>query len=315
MLATQVSARDRRATDVLPEEEVSFKLEAAVSGKKIVAGEVFNYTLTLISNTPDIEGVYMVSEPSAPEGLTLAGEPRQRQYEIRRLRDGRYAVDVLTKSYIAGKSGSYVIPGSTLEVQFVVREVYSDSFFGPVSRGRRYSATVSCGNTKVKVRDLPKCNHQDFSGAVGQYSFKCDYSDLHYDKGAEFTLTFTLQGRGYLGNVGIPDFRSIFGEGLKLKSVIPQESYFYSDGVFYSRIVYECSLTTTEYGSFVIPPLGFTYFDTSTMKYTTTSTSPCNLEVVSPRSRDKTPGQYVYESPAPGFLPKLDMPLTLAADS
>lgn len=292
------AARDRRATDKVPEDQVTFSLNASFSAKKVVVGQIFDYKLTLISNTPRITNINLRTKVQTPEGLIFLGTPEMQNYKVRHTADNRYEVDLLTRSYQATRTGTFTFPEVTYDIVWSTDDYYDDFFFGMFSRGEQYVTTLNSKTVKIKVDNLPKSAPADYSGAVGNFTFKCDYSDLNYNVGAEFLLPFTLMGTGNLDNVDIPDFRSAFGDGIKLISVDTSTYTYYTASGLNYKVVYECRVRTTENGNFVIQPVPFTYFDTATMKYTTISTNACRLNVGATRKQSEQKGEFVYSLPA-----------------
>lgn len=287
--------RSERIPDGESDPRCRAEIFAEVSEKKVYAGETFTYTVTLETSNPDIYAISPADRSAVDDrgGLTIAARPQSSRYQIRSLRTrGRYAVDITYETLVARQPGKYTIPASEYIIEFYEGSRSYDPWFGFMN-AEVFPVSVKVPDTKVTVRSLPKAP-EGFTGAVGDYSIKCNYSQVELDKGGDMLLSYIVEGRGYLGDIDIPDFRSIFGEGVRLRSVLPRDSYYYSDGELCSRVIYEVSISAADYGNFMLPPMKFIYFNPSTGKYETAESEAVNVKVASPKKRYDSPGQYVY---------------------
>lgn len=134
----------------------------------------------------------------------------------------------------------------------------------------------------IEVLPLPDAGQPaDFTGAVGQFQMKAEWSKKSTQVNEPVTAKITVWGAGNIKSIAEPklsppqNFR-VFLSGSSEKVT--------KDG---NRIgggkTFEVSFVPREPGSFALPPLSFSYFDPSRKRYVTLKGEPLNLTVTGSR--------------------------------
>ena len=148
---------------------------------------------------------------------------------------------------------------------------------------------------KMKIHDLPaEGKPENFSGAVGQFSFSLEVSPLSIGLGDPITLKMSIKGSGNFDNVKAPSLTSEEG----LKSYSPSASFTEGGGSHRGEKIFEQAVVVTNSGLSRIPPVTFSYFDPEKEQYRTLFSDPVPVTVKSPPIPDTGPPPKA--SPAPG---------------
>ena len=130
----------------------------------------------------------------------------------------------------------------------------------------------------LEVKNLPENGKPaSFAGAVGNYSFKSDIDKTELSTNEAVTLTLTVSGTGNVELLQMPE------------PVFPPDFEVYDPKISTSTNVGPQGLTGTkraEYlaiprraGSFTIPPVEFSYYNSSTDSYEVLSSDPYEIKV------------------------------------
>lgn len=162
-----------------------------------------------------------------------------------------------------------------------------------------YDLTLKSRSFKLRVQPLPERGKpDDFSGAVGRYSFtaKLDKSKVKVHKSVR--LSVEIQGKGNIGLFDIPK--------PKLPSLVEQYTPKINSEVKASKyglkgkVLAEYIFVPRATGSFDIEDLAFTYFDPKAGKYKTVRGKSDRIEVYGDASAQHKGGGYT-KSYAPEF--------------
>ncbi len=153
-----------------------------------------------------------------------------------------------------------------------------DQFF---NRGMRERVLRSNPIT-VEVLPLPEGNKpDDFTGAVGQFQIRSEWNKKTTQVNEPVTAKITIWGIGNVKSIAEP------------KVSTPQNFRFFLSGSS-ERLTregakigggktFELSFVPREPGSFVLPPISFSYFDPAKKRYITLKGQPLNLTVTGTR--------------------------------
>lgn len=146
----------------------------------------------------------------------------------------------------------------------------------------------------VEVIDLPQDNKpQDFTGAVGSFSYKTEISKDRVKANDAFNLKLTISGRGNIKLV--EPLKLNLPESFEVYDPKVNESIKTIGGVSGSK-TYDYLIIPREKGEFVINNLNFSYFDADKKQYITIPSPDINLtilegeagsaQVIAPAKRD-----------------------------
>lgn len=134
----------------------------------------------------------------------------------------------------------------------------------------------------IEVLPLPEGNQPgDFTGAVGQFQMRMEWSKRNTEVNQPVTAKITVWGTGNVKTIAEPktsappNFRS-FLSGSSEK--VTKEGNRIGGGK-----TFEISFVPREPGSFVLPAITFSYFDPAQRKYVTLKGQPLNLTVTGTR--------------------------------
>ena len=164
-----------------------------------------------------------------------------------------------------------------IQVVKLVRKVESFGIF------REYvdvpvTMTLSGGSKVLRVKPLPKNGKpEDFSGAVGDFSFKAETDKTVLKTGDALTFRMYVQGTGNLGFFDLPELH--LPEALEIYEPETKKNTRAGLNGINGKIEKVYTVIPHQPGKYKIPSLTFTYFDPAKEKYITLQTEPINLEV------------------------------------
>ncbi len=193
-----------------------------------------------------------------------------------------YQVGELKRTYLfAQRSGKLEI--EPMNIECVVRKQSNRSprdifeqFFGGGFEDATYS--VKSKAVAIEILPLPEANKPaDFSGAVGNYSFKAQISKDKIKANDAINLTITLTGKG---NIKLVDPLKInFPEDFETYDPKTKENITSgANGVSGSKI-FDYLIIPRHEGDYKIDPIHFSYFDPEKKQYITLSSPEFNILV------------------------------------
>lgn len=139
-------------------------------------------------------------------------------------------------------------------------------------------AETSSRPIKITVKPLPEEDKpEDFSGMVGNYSFKAEVDKKNLKVGEALTLSLTLKGDGTPGTITDPklpdfgDFRAVPPENNITKKI--------SGSKLITTKTTKIFLYPKKKGNFTIPAITFSWFNPSKKKYESATEGPWEVEV------------------------------------
>ncbi len=151
-------------------------------------------------------------------------------------------------------------------------------------RGNAYRTNVDHYTTlktpvvKIEVKPLPVENQPaDFSGAVGQFTLEVIKPKTAIRQGELISIKWVLSGSGNLQLATLPDIewpKGIDTSEPSVKEDLNQFVYPLS-----GKKTFDYAVTARDTGSYVIPPISFSYFDPKTEAYKTIVTEAVSFDV------------------------------------
>lgn len=252
-------------------------LKAEISSEKVYVEEQAIYTLKLYRrmrvkdislNLPELEHFT----------FKQIGKPR----EYQSVYHGR-SFHVLEVRYllVPSKEGSYIIGPSKMNMTVIEprrqssRNLFNDLFFKDdfFSFSRGYPRTLASEELNLKVNPLPdEGRPADFSGLVGKFKIESKLEPSTLKAGESATLTVLLGGRGNVSRI----------PGLKMHEL--KQTKIYDDqpvlkvetdakGMVGTKTM-KWAIVPEKEGTYKIPPLTVSFFDTKTHQYRIIETSP-----------------------------------------
>jgi len=151
------------------------------------------------------------------------------------------------------------------------RITFQDKFFNSFFDTRQVRPfELEAEGVSINVLSLPEEGKpNDFSGAVGKYSFNISVSPNHINEGDPITLRMTILGKGNLSAIQMPSL------SLKDNFKIYDPQIFEKDGVKKSeQVIIPQSADITE-----VPTIRFAYFDPQLKIYRTITKGPFPIHV------------------------------------
>ncbi|MCA9425013.1 MAG: protein BatD [Candidatus Omnitrophica bacterium] len=181
------------------------------------------------------------------------------------------------------KAGEFEVGPIQLKARVELRGDPRDSFFS-FSRPKRVPVEQVTGGpviskpVKIKVKPLPAQNRPpDFTGAVGNFSFKADLSRNEVTVGESVTLKVTIIGNANFDTIAEPSLA--LPPEIEKYDVEKNSDIKFGGDLLRGTVEYDFILIPREEGEHVIDALTFSYFDPETESYRTLQRGPFRLKV------------------------------------
>lgn len=208
--------------------------------------------------------------------------PQEKQFELEHY-NGRNYNTIVWRQFVLfpQESGKLQIPSLDFEAVVAVQNRRSMDPFEMMFNGfAGYVDVKKMLKTKpleLEVEKLPFGKPADFSGGVGNFSISSTISDTNLKTNSEFTLKVTVKGAGNMRLLGNPQLE-LPVEFESYDPVIDNKFRLSANG-FKGEKVYEYLITPKASGTYTIPAVHMSYFDTSTNTYKTVETKPFTVNV------------------------------------
>ncbi|MCX6231362.1 MAG: BatD family protein [Bacteroidetes bacterium] len=138
--------------------------------------------------------------------------------------------------------------------------------------------TIKSNNVSVNVRALPAANKPaDFSGAVGNYTYRSDFSKTETKANEAVNLKFTISGRGNIKLIDKLDVK--FPPDFEVYDPKINDNINKSENGISGTKTFDYLIIPRNEGVFTIKAVNFTYFDLNKGKYITLSSPEYTLKV------------------------------------
>lgn len=253
-------------------------LKAALSKASVYAEEPVVYTLRLYQGLkvsyrsleiPDIPGLSFkkIGEPIEYESV-IAGRPYkvlELRYEIVPAKKGRYRIPpaVMAMAVYGADEGRGGFP-------------FTDPLFG-MSRPRPHSATSN--PLELSVSPVPaEGRPANYSSLVGSYRMSSQLDKDSVAAGDTASMTVTIEGRGNVSR--IPDLSLPEIPGIKTYADQPDLKIEADDRGYRGTKTMKWAFVPQKEGTYEIPALALSYFDTQARAYRTVRTPAHSLKVL-----------------------------------
>lgn len=197
--------------------------------------------------------------------------------------DGRNYSTLLLKQYVLFplSSGEVTIP--PLEFEAIVSVAMPGGavdpwgIFGSYTRNVDVNKKLNTKAQKLTVKPLPAGKPAGYYGGVGKFSVKSILKDSVTSTNNEFTLKIVVDGTGNLNLVGNPVIA--LPNGFEMFEPVVSNKYSLTGAGFKGEKIYEYQITPKASGDFVLPPLKYSYFDTSAKAYKSFETDSFRIKV------------------------------------
>lgn len=249
-----------------------------VSNKTPVIGEPITIKYKLLFNV-QIEGIDFNIDPNFQgfyqKDITPKTQVRTEKYKGHQMQSAIIAQYLL----VPQKFGEIQIP--SFEYAFTVnipgrrsRDIWS-SFF---DNGKRMKVDVPVAGVKLNISDLPKQGKpRNFEGAVGTYTLESSLSKKQANTNEAISLKLKIRGKGNIkflnfSKLNFPDDIEVYDP--KITENIKEDA----NGMSGSKN-YEYLLIPRYAGSYKLPSIAFSYYDTKSQSYKTIETPAYPIEV------------------------------------
>lgn len=262
-------------------------LKASVSNASPYLGEQVIVTYKLYTSVAIVQ--YSINKLSSNKGfwsedLTKENEKPKQYKEY--LNGKQYIVAEIRKvALFPQESGRLNV--EPLEVEVIAQiqtqrrrtnsifDFFDDPFSSSVQNVKK---VLKANNLTINAKPLPSANKpEDFTGAVGNFTFRSDIDKTELKANEAVNLKFTISGRG---NIKLID---------KLNIVFPTDFETYdpkisdnintSDNGVSGTKTFDYLIIPRNQGVYTIKPVTFTYFDLNKGKYITLSSPEYTLKV------------------------------------
>jgi hypothetical protein len=202
-----------------------------------------------------------------------------------------YQVGELKRTYVfAQRSGKLEI--EPMDIECVVRKQSNkrprdvfEQFFGGGYEDAVYA--VKSKPVQIEILPLPETNKPaDFSGAVGNYSFKAQLSKDKIKANDAINLTITLTGKG---NIKLIDPLKIsFPEDFETYDAKVKENISANNGGVSGSKTFDYLIIPRHGGDYKIDQINFSYFDPEKKQYVTLPSPEFNIQVEKGKDEDAT---------------------------
>lgn len=213
------------------------------------------------------------------EGLVFEEIKTNQDFEVM---DGKQYVYTEFTSALFG-----ILPGTatvgTASVEYRVADNIADTFDLFFGAAGGVTKTVKSSPIQINIKALPKAGRtKNFYGAVGTgFTVASSVDNSAPQAGEPVTLTVTVKGNGNMraiSDIPAPDL----GDSFRVYETTSSSATKINGAVVGGSKVYKTIIVPRASGSFVLPEVSFTYFDTLSNSYRTISTMPINLTVSQP---------------------------------
>lgn len=207
--------------------------------------------------------------------------PQQKTYHIETLNGRRYKTVVCGQYLVYPQmTGNLKIPAITYRGVVVERQRNIDpidAFFNGESDGAEVQRNIVAPAVTIQVLPLPK-KPAGFSGGVGHFNISAQLDKHEQNAGQSINLRVVVGGMGNLKLIKQPQvqFPASFDH---YDPKVTDKTRITANGLE-GNVVYDFLVVPRQEGNYTIPPIKFTYYDTSSHSYRTISTKAMTVKVL-----------------------------------
>ena len=176
-------------------------------------------------------------------------------------------------------TGKLHIPAITFEGVVIQQNRNVDPFEAFFNGGSGYvevKKKIEAPGIEIQVDPLPQ-RHATFSGGVGKFNISAQLDKTETKANDPITLRIIVSGTGNLKLIKQPVI-NLPKDFDKYEPKVTEQTKLTTAGIEGSKI-YDVLIVPRHQGKYDIPPVEFTYFDTSTKRYETVKTETFHLDV------------------------------------
>ncbi|MFV8374908.1 BatD family protein [Flavobacterium sp. LB1P71] len=199
----------------------------------------------------------------------------------------KYRYVVLRKTVLyPQKSGKLVIEPLSLDIDVQLPTNRHDMFGRVIVTDG--SKRVSAGTKTIAVKALPEAGKpEDFSGAVGNFSFKVTPTKTDLKNGESLDLVVSVTGKGNMKLFSLP--KPVVPNALEMYDAVHSEQVNTPLSGMSGKISDSYTIIPQYKGNYPIKPLQFSYFDLGSGTYKTISSKEIMINVLDgPTASDAT---------------------------
>lgn len=273
-------------------------VDVVLSPDKVVAGLSTVYSVVVYSTVPEILRVELAEAPSfgtlKARDIRLGRGSDTYLGEKKEKGETWYGFVVDNAVLTPDSKGNFTIKGGTYNICLGVEGYADDWFWGRRRTTVPHWIEASAPDIKLSVGAKPADLKDGVSYSVGD--FKCEWSvppgDIH--EGSRAVAVYRVYGEGTLDEDALPDFKSSFGEALKVVYVKPQASTYMKGTTLFSEMEILVEFVPQEFGDVTLPRPSFSFIDPRTGKVKTCLPDKAEIKVKAD-SRPASSKAPVYE--------------------
>ncbi len=206
--------------------------------------------------------------------------PRTKEFSLEHY-NGRNYRTVVWSQYLLfpQKAGKLTIPSITYEGVVVTRNQNFDpieAFFNGQSGLLELKKKITTPALTINVSPLPN-KPADFSGAVGKFTLASSISTQEVDANEAVTLKISVKGSGNMKLIATPEVN--FPKDFDTYDAKVNDNFQLTRTGLAGNKDFEYLFVPRHAGTYDIPAVKFTYFDTEARTYKTLTTEPYTIKV------------------------------------
>ena len=260
----------------------SIHLIAEVSKSNPYLNEAVSVVYKLyVSENIGVSGWEETSKPSYNDFWSQNIDVKGLEVKKGKFKGENYNYVVLKKTLLyPQKTGKLLIKPLTLKVNVDVPSKRRDRFFGSIMGMNSVNRTVTAGKRTINVKALPSEGiPDDFSGAVGDFSFNAMATKKDLNASEGFNLEMKVNGNGNLKLFEIP--KPEIPPSLEVYDPERSEKIRTSLSGTKGSIIDNYTIIANESGKYPIGPFNFSFFDPKSGSYKTIQSEKIVISVKS----------------------------------
>ena len=260
----------------------SIHLIAEVSKSNPYLNEAVSVVYKLyVSENIGVSGWEETSKPSYNDFWSQNIDVKGLEVKKGKFKGENYNYVVLKKTLLyPQKTGKLLIKPLTLKVNVEVPSKRRDRFFGSIMSMNSVNRTVTAGKRTINVKALPSEGiPDDFSGAVGDFSFNVMTTKKDLNASEGFNLEMKVNGNGNLKLFEIP--KPEIPSSLEVYDPERSEKIRTSLSGTKGSIIDNYTIIANESGKYPIGPFNFSFFDPKSGSYKTIQSEKIVISVKS----------------------------------
>lgn len=147
--------------------------------------------------------------------------------------------------------------------------------------------TLQSKPVSISIKPLPEAGKPDnFKGAVGSFSVEAKVEKNNFTTDDDGKMAILVSGEGNLQMINAPEIAWPAGiDGFEPKAI---DDFFKSTVPVSGKKVFEFPFTVSKPGTYIIPAIGFSYFDNHDAKYKTVATRAIEITVSKGTGKTRT---------------------------